>query len=60
MIRIYPTTVMAEEDGRQVFTMTLEEEGVFNLQLHTLFDRSNIESLFDAVRQGAEILEIEK
>lgn len=60
MIRIYPTTVMAEEDGRRVFTMTLEEEVVFNLQLHTLFDRSSMELLFDSVRKGTEILEVEK
>lgn len=60
MIIIYPTVVMAEEDGRQVFTMSLEGEGVFNLQLHTLFDRSNMELLFNSVRKGVEILEIEK
>jgi len=61
MIKVYPIIIeAADENHRKVFTMSMEDEGVFNINLHTMFSKDDLDSLFDAIHKGMEIMEIEK
>lgn len=61
MIKVYPIIIeAADENNRKVFTMSMEDEGVFNINLHTMVSKDDLDSLFDAIRKGMEIMEIEK
>lgn len=60
MIKVYPIEVEAVEDGRKLFTLSMTEEGVFNLELESMICKESLEELFTSIRNAVEILEIEK
>ncbi len=60
-MKIYPTEVEAiADDGTKLFTINLHELDVYNLLLHTLVSKDGLDELFESIRKGVELMEIEK
>ena len=47
-------------DGTKLFTINLHELDVYNLLLHTLVSKDGLDELFESIRKGVELMEIEK
>ncbi len=59
-MKIYPTEVEAiADDGTKLYTISLHESNVYNLLLHTLINKDGLDELFENIRKGIELMEIE-
>ncbi len=60
-MKVYPTEVEAiSDDGAKAFTISIHELDVYNILLHTLVSKEGLDELFESIRKGVELMEIEK
>lgn len=61
MIKVYPVKIEAtDEIGELAFTLESFDEYTAKLDIKILIGDDNIEELFDAIRKGVQLLELEK
>lgn len=62
MIDVYPTKIEAtDEDNNVLFDLCMQDEASCTIVIHRplLLSNSNLEEVFDAIRQGVKMLKLE-